>query len=87
MHEHHLIEHLIHKIETVAREKQAKKVTALKVWLGALSHFSATHFFDHFERASKGTLCEGAHLDITLSADIQHKNAQGVLLESVEIAP
>lgn len=85
MHEYHLMADLMKKIEAVAAKQRAKKVVALKVWLGALSHFSKEHFQEHFDQASKGTLAEGARLEIELSDDFSHPQAQGVLLKSVEV--
>jgi hypothetical protein len=32
-----------------------------------------------------GTIAEGAKLDITISADTSHANAQDLVLESVEV--
>jgi hydrogenase nickel incorporation protein HypA/HybF len=54
--------------------------------LGALSHFSPSHFREHFDRVSAGTKAEGAALDIHTSSDIGDPRAQDVLLESVELA-
>ena len=86
MHEASLLKGLIRKIEQVAEESRAQKVTQVKVSLGALSHFSEEHFREHFEISSKGTVAEGARLCITLMTDPQAPDAQGVLLETVEVA-
>ena len=85
MHEASLMRDLLHRIEAVSGAEHARRVTGLKVWLGALSHFSAEHFAEHFTRMSQGTTVEGARLHITVSADIGHTNAQDVLIESIEV--
>jgi len=85
MHEAHLITDLIKKVEAVAKENQAKKVKKIKVTLGALSHFTPEHFQEHFDFASPGTLAAAAELDMTLSTDMNHPDAQNVMLESVEV--
>ena len=85
MHEAHLINDLIHRIEQVARDEKARRVTGVAVWLGALSHMSEEHFIDHFEQAAAGTVAEGARLDITVSDDAGHAHAQDLRLESVEV--
>lgn len=85
MHEYHLMLDLMKKIEAVAAKQRAKKVVRLTVWLGALSHFSKEHFQEHFDQAAKGTLAEGARLELELSDDFSHPQAQGVLLKSVEV--
>lgn len=85
MHEMSLLNDLMKKIKTVAQEQEAQKVSALKLKLGALSHFSPEHFKEHFDEASKGTLAEGARLDIETSEDIHDPHAQSIMLQSVEV--
>jgi hydrogenase nickel incorporation protein HypA/HybF len=85
MHELSLIADLLNKIEAVAREQQARKVVAVTVRLGALTHLSPEHFQEHFAHASHGTLAEGARLDIQLLTDPADPQAQELLLESVEV--
>jgi len=69
----------------VARAEGAGRVVAVAVWLGALSHLSKAHFAEHFEEATRGTVAEGARLDVTLSEDLDHPDAQHVRLEGVEV--
>jgi len=85
MHEAHLMETLMRRIAEIAEAEHARRVTGISVWLGALSHFSVEHFTEHFERASTGTIAEGAQLDVTVSDDTQDADAQEVMLESVEM--
>jgi hydrogenase nickel incorporation protein HypA/HybF len=85
MHEATLMTGLMKRIDAVARGEQAQRVVGVAVWLGALSHMSESHFIEHFEQAAAGTIAEGAQLDITVSADTGHANAQDILLESVEV--
>ncbi len=85
MHEASLMRSLMRKIEALAEAEGASRVTAVRVWLGALSHMSAAHFQEHFEQASKATLAEGAALEIEESADIDDPDAQGLLLRSIEV--
>lgn len=85
MHEQSLMNDLMRRIDTIAREHGALRVTAVRVRLGALAHMSADHFRDHFERASLGGPSEGALLEITVSADLADPAAQDILLESVDV--
>lgn len=85
MHEAFLMRDLLRRIEAVARTEHARRVTGLSVRLGALSHFSPGHFAEHFEAASRGTIAEGARLAVTVCDDIGHADAQGVVIESVEV--
>ena len=85
MHEASLMNDLMHRIESIARDNHASRVIGVSVWLGALSHMSKDHFIDHFEQASAGTIAEGAHLDITVSNETGHANAQDLIVQSVEV--
>ena len=85
MHEGTIMKDLIRKIESVAREAGAERVTAVKVRLGALSEMSEAHFREHFEASSLGTLAAGASLAVHATADLDPE-AQKIVLESVEVA-
>lgn len=85
MHESSLMTGLMRQIESVASAEEAAHVLSVAVWLGALSHMSEQHFAEHFSRASAGTIAEGARLDVNLSTDICHADAELIRLESVEV--
>lgn len=85
MHEASLIANVMRRIEDVAAAEGQGRVVRVDVWLGALSHISAEHFAEHFERAAAGTRAEGAELRVTVSDDIDHPNAQDIRLESLEL--
>jgi hydrogenase nickel incorporation protein HypA/HybF len=85
MHERALMNDLMAKIEAQAQAEGGKRVTRIRVRLGALSHFTAGHFREHFEDASRGTLAEGAKVDAELRTDPTEDGAQGVVLESIDV--
>ena len=85
MHEASMMRGLMRKIEQVAAEQQAARVTSVDVWLGALSHMSDSHFREHFVQASANGIAESARISTELSDDITHPNAQDVLLRGVEV--
>ena len=85
MHEHSLIANLLTRIDAVARQENAARVVGVKVWLGALCHLSASHFREHFEDGSRGSVAQGARLDIEVSDDPDHPQAQDILLRSIEV--
>lgn len=85
MHETALIAGLMRQIDEIANSERARRVVRVSVRIGALSHFSAGHFAEHFERASAGTLAEGAELVTAISASADDPNAQDIVLESVEV--
>jgi Zn finger protein HypA/HybF involved in hydrogenase expression len=85
MHEAHLMNDFIRKIEQIAIQEKAKKVTSVKVWLGALTNISSAHFLEHFMQSSVGTIAEGALIETVISQDLLDKNAQNILIDSLEI--
>lgn len=85
MHEASLMADLMRRVEEIARAEKAQRVVELSVWLGALSHMSKGHFIEHFEHAAAGGIADGARLDITLSDDAGHPNAERVIIESVVV--
>jgi hydrogenase nickel incorporation protein HypA/HybF len=85
MHEHSLMKSLMKRIEEVAAEAGGGRVVGIKVWLGAFSHMSESHFEEHFRDASRGSLAEGARIEATVSDDQRDPRAQDIFLESVEL--
>lgn len=85
MHEASLMKDLMRKIESVAQDQHAARITGVSVSLGALSHMSADHFREHFAVASEGTMAEGAELKIEVLTDLNDPHAQEILLKSVDV--
>jgi hydrogenase nickel incorporation protein HypA/HybF len=85
VHEQALMNDLMRKIEAEARSEGGRHVTCVRVRLGALSHFTEAHFLEHFADASRGTVAEGAAVEVELAADPTEQNAQGVVFESIEL--
>lgn len=85
MHEQALMNDVIRKIDAVAAAEGAARVTRVEVRLGALSHFTAAHFREHFVDASRGTIAEGADVEAVVETDIANPLARDVVLESVEV--
>lgn len=85
MHELSLLSDLMRKIISVAQEENAEKVVSIRVKLGALCHLSVEHFHEHFTHAACGSVAEGAQLEIEVMTDETDRNAQEIVMESVEI--
>jgi len=85
MHEYSLLKDIIEKIETIAQEYETDHILGVKVRLGALSQISAEHLKLHFDEAAKGTVAEGANLEIEQLTDKTDPYAQDIMLDSVEI--
>ncbi len=85
MHESGVIEDLIRKIESAARENNGTRVTAVDLTIGAFASFEPDHLSEHFEVASVGTMAEGADLRIQVSDDPTGPDPEHITLQSVEI--
>jgi hydrogenase nickel incorporation protein HypA/HybF len=85
MHERALMRDLMTQIVGVAEAEGASGVTRISVRLGALSHFTPEHFRQHYVDSARGTIAEGAVVDAALDEDTTGPDAQGVVLESVEL--
>lgn len=85
MHEARLMADLMRRVLELAANEKARRVTRVSVWLGGLSHMSSSHFAEHFMAASQGTIAEGAELDAVESTDIHDRNAQSVIIQSVDV--
>lgn len=85
MHERALMRDLLRKIEAEAEAAGALRVTCVRIRLGALSHFTEAHFREHFADASQGTIAEGAQVEADTREDTEEPDAQGVVLESIDV--
>lgn len=65
MHETHLIEPVIRGISQHAKEEGAKAVTRIRIKVGVLTGVSEESFKETFNVLSKGTILEGATLELT----------------------
>jgi len=84
MHERALLADLIREIEETAHEEAAKRVVAINVHVGPMSHMTAEHFVEHFVDAARGTIAEGAACNVG-TIDPRDPLAQSIVLESVEL--
>ena len=85
MHEMSLMRSLMRQLEGLADQEGASTITAVRLRLGALSHFSPEHFREHFAQVAPGTRAAGATLEISTSDDIHDPLAQDVVIESLEV--
>lgn len=86
MHEQAVMDDLVREIVAVSARNGGARVVGVRVRLGALSHFTPGHFLEHFVDATRGTVAEGAAVESELATDPTEPGAQGVLLESVDLA-
>jgi hydrogenase nickel incorporation protein HypA/HybF len=84
MHERALLADLIREIEETAASENAKRVIAINVRVGPMSHMTPEHFVEHFDEASRGTIAAGARCSVD-EIDPRDPLAQSIVLESVEL--
>ena len=85
MHEKRLMADLMREIARRAQAEGARRVTRVRVRLGALSHFTGEHFREHFEDAARCTIAEGARVEAEVGADPTEPAAQSVVLEELDV--
>lgn len=83
MHEQSLLKDLLSKINQLSAIED-KPLIAVNIQLGALAHISAEHLREHFEWAVKGTPLQSVTVNIREISDINHPQAQEIILESLE---
>ncbi len=83
MHETGMIRGLVQKMGTLKEPHQ--KIKSVTIWLGALSQISPSHFREHFELETPGTLAEGVELFLETSTDVYDANATNIVLKSFEV--
>jgi hydrogenase nickel incorporation protein HypA/HybF len=84
-HELSLMADMMRKVQGVARAENADRVVAVSVRLGALAHISPDHLREHFAAAARGTVAEGARVDVEVNEDVDDPHAQEIVLLSVEV--
>ncbi len=85
MHEQSLMADLMRKILNISAENNGSKVASIQIKLGALAHISPEHFMEHFNESAKGTVAEGARVDIEVGTETTDPHAQDIRLQSLEL--
>ena len=76
---------LMRRIEAVAAQERADRVTTVRVRLGGLSHMSPEHFREHWDVAARDSIAQDATLDIEVSGDLSDPAAQDITLLSLDV--
>jgi len=84
VHEQALLKDLVREIESVAAREGARRVVAVSVRVGPMSHMTPAHFVEHFVDATRGTVAEGARCDVE-EIDEHDPLAQSIVLDSIEL--
>ena len=83
MHESRLVTDILSTVESVAQANNADQVEVIRIEIGALSHITPDGFSGHFDLVSRGTVADGARLDITKSEDLDAPDALDIRLVSI----
>ena len=81
MHEMSLLRGLLHQIETLAQRNASARVTVVRLKIGALAHIEPDHLREHFAETARGTVAEGARLDIETTEELHE-----LTLESIDVS-
>jgi hydrogenase nickel incorporation protein HypA/HybF len=81
MHETSLLRGLLHQIEVLARRNATERVTVVRLRLGPLAHVESDHLREHFAETARGTVAEGARLEIETTEELHE-----LTLESIDVA-
>jgi hydrogenase nickel incorporation protein HypA/HybF len=85
MHEEALFRDLRRKLLEAGETPGLRRVTRVRIWIGALSHVGEPRLREEWPRLTAGTRAEGAALVVTLSDDLTDPRSQGVVLESLDV--
>lgn len=81
MHEYHKAIAWLEQATKEAEEKKATKVSALDVTFGESSGYSPEVVKNYFDEAAKGTVCEGARFNVTVTRSMLKCPSCGKLFE------
>lgn len=78
MHEMSLLRGLLSQIARIAQEQGADRVGVVRLRLGPLAHIEPDHLREHFISAARGTVAEGARLDIETTEELHELSLESV---------
>jgi len=89
VHEAGLARDLIHRAEDLARAEGARRVTAVTVRIGGLASVTGEHLREHFATEARGTVAEGAVVEVIEGPDgeeaLADPHALDLLLMGIEV--
>ncbi len=85
MHEASLAADLVCRIKEIAYAQGAHRVLSVRVQVDDMAFLSRDHLMDHFVLACRGTVAEGARLEVKATDENGFTGGMGLLLESLEV--
>lgn len=86
MHEFGLMRDLVRVVEERGREAGAERVVSITLCVGALAAVDTEHLRAHFVEAARGTIAAGASLHFAETTDLWGPDAQGIVLQALEVS-
>jgi hydrogenase nickel incorporation protein HypA/HybF len=86
MHEEALLRDLRRKLEELAHQERASRITRVALWVGALAHVTPDTLRARWPETVAGTAAQGSALEIESSTDIHDPRAGGIVLTHVDVA-
>lgn len=84
MHEEALFRRLRNVLDELGRAEPTSRITVARLRVGALSHVTEAKLREAWPRLSAGTGATGARLEVEVGSDPLAKDADAVLLVSVD---
>jgi hydrogenase nickel incorporation protein HypA/HybF len=84
MHEQALLRDLVRAVRETARSQGLRRVTVVRLRVGALSHLTGPALVAGWPDAATGTAAAAARLEIETSSDLEDPRAQGVVLVAID---
>ncbi|HTT72991.1 MAG TPA: hydrogenase maturation nickel metallochaperone HypA [Thermoplasmata archaeon] len=85
MHEEALLRDLLRSVAEVAARASADRVTCVRLRVGALSHLDGPGIAGRWPIAARGTVAEGARLEIDVDPDPTAPGADRIVLVSLDV--
>jgi hydrogenase nickel incorporation protein HypA/HybF len=84
MHEAALLRDLVRAVDATAADQRLRRVTCVRLRVGALSHLTPLALSERWPAAAAGTVAEAARVEVEVSTDLDDPRAQGVVLVAIE---
>ncbi|HXY12693.1 MAG TPA: hydrogenase/urease maturation nickel metallochaperone HypA [Thermoplasmata archaeon] len=85
MHEEAMLRDVVRRAQDVARSEGGRRVTRVRLWVGARSHLGGPELTARWAHAVTGTALAGASVEVELSRDANDPNAETVMLRSLDV--
>jgi hydrogenase nickel incorporation protein HypA/HybF len=86
VHEEALLRDLRRKLDEIGRGDGIERITAVRLWIGALAHVPESTLRERWPATVAGTAAAGSRLEVERSDDLADPRALGIVLVGVDVA-